>query len=252
MHEASLYDSNLFVTLTYSDECLPVRGQLHYPHFKAFMRRYAYWRVGYDLMGRRVVPQSRFFVAGEYGEKFRRPHYHAILFDCHFPDMVPLKRLTPGNSLYRSPTLEKLWPHGHSSIGMVTLDSAQYVAQYCVKKVTGKGAMQHYTEWDEYGEFQRVPEFARMSLRPGIGARWFDEFGSLATANDYVSAQGQEIPLPRYYDKRFAAMDPVAAEEVKQRRILDALEKYEENTEARLREREIVATAKVRRRDYEG
>ena len=55
---------------------------------------------------------------------FSRPHYHACLFNCFFGDR---KRIPGGNSgspLYRSDTLERLWPYGYSSIGDVTFESA--------------------------------------------------------------------------------------------------------------------------------
>ena len=85
-----------------------------------------------------------------------------------------------GATLYRSDTLESLWTYGFSSIGDVTFESAAYVARYVMKKVTGDAAESHYTVVDpETGEITvRTPEFNKMSLRPGIGAGWFDKYSS--------------------------------------------------------------------------
>ena len=49
-----------------------------------------------------------------------------------------------------------------------------------MKKVTGNKAAAHYSSLDPLtGElFSLLPEFNRMSLKPGIGARWFDKFKS--------------------------------------------------------------------------
>ena len=38
-HEASLYDENCFITLTYDDEHLPPDGCLNKEHFQKFMKR---------------------------------------------------------------------------------------------------------------------------------------------------------------------------------------------------------------------
>lgn len=247
MHEASLYPANAFVTLTY--EKVPLRPSLDYKDFQLFMRRYRRSRWYFDKDGKLVKPKSRFFVAGEYGEKYERPHFHAILFDCSFPDMFPVRRTVPGCEIFRAPSLEKLWPHGFSSFGMVTYESARYVAQYCVKKVTGPNSYNHYSRVDEFGEYELAPEFARMSLRPGIGSEWFEKFGAFAGRRDSVVMDGVEIPMPRYYDKLHEIADPWAAEENKSRRELDAIEKWEDNTSARLEVKAAVAKSKVSKRN---
>jgi len=89
-HEASLYDSNFFVTLDYApqSEVSPENTGfwgLQYPHFQKFMRRV---RKAEDV--RVKGGPLRFFVAGEYGRKHGRPHWHAILFNLALPDKVRL------------------------------------------------------------------------------------------------------------------------------------------------------------------
>ena len=56
------------------------------------------------------------------------------------------------------------------SIGDMTFESAAYVARYCMKKVTGDAAEEHYMVVDsETGEYlgHKKPEYATMSRRPG-------------------------------------------------------------------------------------
>lgn len=124
MHEASLYENNCFVTLTYDDEHLPKDGNLHIEDFQKFVKR---------LRKEAFHDGIRYFHAGEYGGDLGRPHFHAILFNCDFADKVHASSRR-GNRLYASEALSALWPFGFHSIGDVTLASASYVARYCMKK----------------------------------------------------------------------------------------------------------------------
>lgn len=107
-----------------------------------------------------------------------------------------------GNALYRSPTLEKIWPHGLSAIGAVTFESAAYVARYCTKKINGPLADEHYQRVNtQTGEVHKVhPEFMRCSLKPAIGSEWFKQFKP-DTHKGYVTRNGKKLPLPKYYLK---------------------------------------------------
>lgn len=134
MHEASLYDRNCFITLTYDDDNLPADRSLHYSHFQLFMKR----------LRKAHGDGIRFYMCGEYGEKKGRPHYHACLFNFNFDDLT-LWQERRGTKLYRSKSLERLWPYGFSTVGGVTFQSAAYVARYIMKKVTGDRAPDHYT-----------------------------------------------------------------------------------------------------------
>jgi hypothetical protein len=239
VHEASLHKDNCFITLTYAPEHLPFDNSLHYRDFQLFMKRL-----------RKRFPDSkiRFYMCGEYGENFGRPHFHACLFGWNFPDRKLFFTSKHGDKVYRSDTLEELWPFGLCSIGEVTFKSAAYVARYIMKKVTGKAAYAHYHEIDIDGvsrETPRTPEFTKMSLKPGIGAGWFDKYKDDVYPHDYVIVNGKKVKPPRYYDKKYAESDPFDYDELEFHRFSRAREKLHDNTPERLAVRKEVLEAKL-------
>lgn len=192
VHESQLYEHSVFVTLTYDDDHVPHDFSLDYADFQLFMRRL-----------RRVKPGVRFYMCGEYGEDFGRPHFHAALFNCFFDDREVYRKLPSGSVLYTSKQLSELWPKGFVSVGDLTFESAAYIARYVMKKVTGAAAEKHYEAVDGYtGEvYQRKPEFTQMSRKPGIGSLWFKKFASDVYPRDFVVIRGVKMRPPRYYDK---------------------------------------------------
>lgn len=237
MHEASLYEQNCFITLTYNDENLPEDGSLHYDHFQKFMKR----------LRKAVGGRVRFYMAGEYGEQLGRPHFHACLFNYDFTDKVFFKRSGSGSNLYRSAKLESLWPYGYSSIGDVNFQSAAYVARYIMKKVNGKHQDEHYERVnDETGEITvRRPEFTKMSLKPGIGYDWYKEWKDDVYPDDFVVVNGKKVRPPRFYDKKFKVDHPEEFEVIEFQRECRARERFEDNSDERLAVKEKVAKARL-------
>ncbi len=119
VHEASLHEFNCFVTLTYNESSLPTGGTLVKRDVQLFLKRLRKQFSGLTI---------RFYCCGEYGENLLRPHYHLILFGVDFPDKYLMSQSKAGIKIYRSPTLERLWTYGFSSIGNVTFESAAYGA----------------------------------------------------------------------------------------------------------------------------
>lgn len=240
MHEAQCHDNNCFITLTYSEDRVSRDGSLVYPDFQAFMRRLRkYYRPG----------KVRFFVAGEYGGDLGRPHFHVALFGVDFRhDRKYWRKTEAGFKVDRSATLERLWPLGHSEIGELTPQSANYIARYIVKKVTGDAADVHYRTVDtDTGELTwRVPEFCHMSLKPGIGAKWFARYCSDVFPHDRVVSRGVKKKVPRYYDKLFKKLKPDVLEQLKEERLIRARTRFEDNTPERLFVREQVEKARLR------
>ena len=102
MHEASLYPENSFLTLTYDDAHLPVGRTLVKSDFQDFMKR----------LRKSIVPKRvRYYHCGEYGEKFQRPHYHALLFGYSSPDRIIFSKR--GFSHVYFQTMSRLWPQGY-------------------------------------------------------------------------------------------------------------------------------------------
>lgn len=238
MHEASLHDRNSYITLTYNDEHLPSDNGLHHRHFQLFMKRLRKLADGVEI---------RYYMCGEYGSLNSRPHYHAILFGVDFPDMVPLTKSPSGQMLYRSATLKRLWPFGYSSIGMVTFESAAYVARYVMKKATGDLARKKYSMVSlETGEIiDRAPEYNRMSLKPGIGAGWYNKYSSDVYPQDRVIRDGTPSKPPRYYDKLLQRSNPDLMDEIKSKRLLDSNSNWRDNTPERLAVKETVKNAQI-------
>lgn len=238
MHEASLYDRNCFLTLTYDDDHLPKDGSLHLDDFQCFMKR----------LRKKFGVGIRFFHSGEYGEINARPHYHSLLFNHDFDDKTVFSQRGE-HRLFVSDTLSKLWPFGFSSIGSLTFESAGYVARYALKKVTGKGAE------DFYGG--RKPEYSTMSRRPGIGSRWFEKFSSEVYPRDGVIVRGHLSKPPRYYDNLLAKSDrstfelaKIAREKSGQRFVEDVLSDgrvvvVSDSSSERLKVREEVKRAQM-------
>lgn len=228
-HEASLYDQNSFITLTYDDEHL--EPSLNYAHFQKFVR---------ELRRRRPV---RFFVAGEYGSETFRPHWHAILFGVGFQDTHQV-----GKDLVASKECEKLWYHGQHAIGAVNKQTIAYTASYCVKKITGPKAEDHYKRFDPLtGEIhQLTPEMARMSLKPGIGSRYYERYKQeIHYARDgVVEPGGIKIKPPRYYDKILEKQNHKQHTEITNNRVLQAKTRRKDNTPERLLVKEKVTIAR--------
>ncbi len=236
MHEAQLHDQNSFVTLTYADEHLPPGGSLRKADFQKFMKR---------LRRRCSSDRIRFFHCGEYGARLARPHYHALLFGHAFPDRVPWS-VRNEHPVWRSDSLEALWPFGQSEIGSVSFSSAAYVARYVTKKVTGRAAEAHYQSVDRStGEVvDREPEYATMSRRPGIGHGWLERYFGDVYPSDEVVSRGRAAKPPRYYDNVLSVRDPELWASIKRDRA--KARSREDETPARLSVREQCAASRAR------
>lgn len=165
-------------TLTYAES----PPELVPEHLSGFIRRF-----------RKIYPAPiRFFGVGEYGDIGGRPHYHIAMF---------------GVSIVDEEYVKKAWSDERGQIGMVHLaelneKTAQYICGYVTKKLNKK---------DDYLLGGRHPEFARMSLRPGIGALAINTLKGAIAPNGDVSlmhaagdvpssfrSAGRQYPLGRY------------------------------------------------------
>lgn len=245
MHEASLYERNCFITLTYNDDHLPPYGDLVYDDFQRFMKR---------LRKRFSKIKIRFFMCGEYGENHSRPHFHACLFNIDFDDRIYFKTSKSGSKIYTSKTLDSLWldkggdPIGFTTVGDVNFDSAGYVARYVMKKRLGRGQNEVYQEIDKStGEvITRTKEFNKMSLKPGIGHGFYKKWTSDMFPRDVCVVNGFPQKPPRYYTKKLAIDNPNQYDNIMSERAINGIEKAGDNTLARLEVKEKVLQARLK------
>lgn len=134
MMEAAVHQRASFVTLTYEDP-VAQNGSVQPRDLQLWLKRY-----------RKVVGRFRYFGVGEYGDDSAHAHYHVCVFGRGREDM----------HIVRS-----TWALGRTSCTDLTVERAQYTAGYTVKKLEAK---------IDPRCIGRAPEFARMSLKPGIGA----------------------------------------------------------------------------------
>ena len=218
-HELIMSPRSCFLTLTYADKFLPKDGSVRKEVAKKFMhdlrQRCARGFEYVDLKGKTQFYQQsegiRFLSCGEYGDNFERPHYHFLIFNFDFLDRRFFKR-SRGGRIYVSETLSRLWPYGHHGIGMVTFESAAYVARYVHKKIVGDLAEEHYQG--------RNPEFVEYSRMPGLGRPYLEQYINDIYPRDHVIVQrDRKVKVPQYYDRVIKVLYPDLWKQVSDARL---------------------------------
>lgn len=204
--------SAYFVTLTYNEDTLPADENLQKNACTLFIKRLRRAqerkipkkyneKIWYKLRSKAVYRypekrkeyQLRYYLVGEYGEKFGRPHYHMILFnlfpsllgklqDWVDPDTGEIKQLCD---------LEGAWSNGNIFIGEVNQQSIHYVTKYMLQN--------QQTE-------KEVKPFAHMSRRPYIGHKYLTEeikkYHLKNEQNKITYPDGIQQALPKIYKKK--------------------------------------------------
>lgn len=175
---ASLYDNNAFITLTYDETKDGYHNEMDYTDIQKFKKRLRSYI--YRTFKRRI----ELFNVHEYG-KLGKKHWHLIVFNEGFSDKE-LYTVRNGIPLYRSPTLERLWPFGFSTIGDVTEASAMYQSQYMEKDFKNGNVTN--------GKKSK-------SKHSGIGKPYFLKHYKQILSLGYVPIGGKKLPVPRYFQK---------------------------------------------------
>jgi len=237
MHEAELHDDNCMLTLTYDDVHLPEDGSLQPRDVVLFLKR----------LRKTLSPQKiSYYMAGEYGENTSRPHYHVLIFGADFADV----------ELYSHPfarvdidVVERAWGLGHVRRDPLTMETAAYVTRYCLKKQN-----KEIDYVDKSSGVIRRREFVRMSRRPAIGRRWYEQNSKDTYRDDTVVLKDLVSRPPRYYDKVKKQIEgDDALKEIKRKRLKESFARRHDTTPARLAVREKIAKAKnaLLKRSYE-
>ena len=129
MLETKSHIKSSFVTLTYSDDNVPMNDNADLILYKEDLQNYIK-RLRRHNDGKRI----RYFAVGEYGTESGRPHYHICIFGLGLEDQE---------------IIEKSWTvrgnqQGIVHIGEITSESARYIAGYTIKKLTRKNVLLHH------------------------------------------------------------------------------------------------------------
>lgn len=168
LHESEFWDDFCFVTLTYDEQHL-LSPSLVPRDLTLFFKR-----LRKDLGERKI----KYFACGEYGDRFLRPHYHAIIF---------------GLGVQHTKLIEENWTKGFVKVGTLTYQSCRYVSGYVQKKLYGDGAKY-------YEDNGLVPPFSRCSK--GIGEEYVEKYWNKLYSMGRVTVNGVSMALPRYYTKK--------------------------------------------------
>lgn len=167
--EAEQHYSAFFITLTYQDTPITPNGfmTLKKEDFQKFMKR----------LRKHHEEKIVYYAVGEYGGKTKRPHYHAVIFNCEREKVY------------------KAWTKGHIHIGEVNAKSVGYTLKYISKEKSYKH------ERDD-----RESEFSLMSK--GIGKNYLSDAMRKWHKQDvenrmYCTAPGGiKVSMPRYYREK--------------------------------------------------
>lgn len=237
MLEAKDHEFNEFITLTYDEEHVPkAQGvtnfetgevgevkTLDFDDLQKFMKRL---RIEFER--KYGVTDIRFYACGEYGEKKERPHFHIICFNCPLPDKKLEKVSRKGSKQYSSEFLTKIWGKGLVRTSPVNFETCAYVARYVMKKTKGKEAVELFEDTG------RKNENVRMSRRPGIARKYFDENkGKIYECDEiWIKNKYGAIPMkpPKYYDRLYDIDNHEEMESLKKHRkeIAVKIDKSEE------------------------
>lgn len=229
MCEAQYHAENYFITLTYSDDFVPVSYYAN-PDTGEALPSLTLSKRDVQLFLKRLRRQTgqqfRYYLCGEYGSHTQRPHYHLIIFGLHLSDLEHYKH-KDGIIYYNSETIEKAWSTydkktderislGHCVVTRVTWETCAYTARYVTKKLNGAMA-------EVYDTFNIVPEFCLMSRNPGIARQYYEDYGEFIFKNDELYlANGRTVKPMRYFEKLFEVDEPDAASERKERKQANA------------------------------
>ena len=191
----------------------------------------------------------RYYLAGEYGEKTLRPHYHLILYGLSVDDFKVCDRGVRccdctiseygfkkcssdlisvhagvnemGDQYFSSPFLQKIWKNGHVLFSDVTWKTCAYVARYVTKKVGG--------DLEKSYEIRNCEkEFSLMSRNPGIGKKYFELHPECIDSSSIcVSTEdgAKKISIPQYYLRLAELTEKEKVDIIKERRKLASVER---------------------------
>ena len=239
MFESKYHEHKYFITLTYDEEHVPLYKTFKYIDEDNHVTIYEndgtwsgtlepedvtkFLKKMREYFREKGITGIKYFYCGEYGTdgtKHKtlgyRPHYHMILFGApldinQFYDWYVDNKHKKFH--WKSKELDKWWEKGMIDVAEVEWNCCAYVARYCMKKLNTENDTQVYAEKG------KIKEFVRMSRRPGIGMRYYQENKEKMYELDEVvqrTIKGNISSFKPPFDKKLQQDDPELYEKVKE------------------------------------
>lgn len=237
VEEKRISFSSYFVTLTYEDKYLPwgdgvpsvnkqdhkdfIKNLKHYEQKKLLHKRA--WISAEEVERKKnnipEIGKLKYYGVSEYGDRFGRSHWHYILFNIVDIESINLS-----------------WGKGKVQVDECNVNTIDYVLKYMVKDHTGK----------DYESREKEKSFMSKGLGLGIVNNEFIDYINRDNGNTVVNARGRELPLPRYYRKKFVKEENVERKNLYISRQIEKQESKEEKKYGKEYDRKI-ALSKDRR-----
>lgn len=188
MQEDKRASSALFVTLTYDTDHVPITNN----GFMSLQKKDV--QLFFKRLRKLEKNKLKYYLAGEYGGKFKRPHYHIILFNA-FIDPLAFKNCSPRDIHPKYTNISKAWTLGSIQQGTVTAASVGYTLKYISKD-----------KRPTHKNDDRVSEFQLMSK--GLGSNYLTEAMINWHKSDLINRMycnielEKKISMPRYYKQK--------------------------------------------------
>lgn len=223
MCETAYCDFSKFVTLTYSEENVPLvatdeglLGTLNHEDYKDFVKR---------LRKNLGEIKIKYYMCGEYGETQSRPHYHVVMLFYGDISRIDLRV-----------RIERAWRLGYVQIGTVTPRSVMYCLKY-MRKMNNINTNQQIKK-----PYQRVSQ--------GLGLDFLKENENLIIENGYIAHNLKKYPVPRYFRKKSEKLDQKFKETLSSEDFASYEESLYENYAEKQKDKSVSKTEQVKR-NYE-
>lgn len=181
--ESLSHKNSVFLTLTYSDDNLPMNDRnimtLKKCHLDNFIKRLRSWYEN----------PIRVLASGEYSPS-GRPHYHCCFFGIDVDTFIQGTQHYHQNS--HGHVLEDFccWKFGGCQIAPFDIKTSFYVAKYLVKSDKDK---------KDYEALNIEPEFVYQSRRPALGKAYAIEHKARLLKDGFIRCKGVKFKIPRYF-----------------------------------------------------
>lgn len=194
-----------FLTLTYNDEhlpkCLDDKPCFSVDDVQKFLKRLRKFYTGSKI---------KYFLIGEYGGNFGRPHYHSIMFNLPKKDIYTLNN-----------EISQIWKNGYTSLANITDARIGYCCKYCLQNLQSKRTAAHPSLF---------PPFL-VSRNPAIGSSYLTDSNIVYHLNNKTfntNFCGKNFILPRYLREKIFGDYTDIKDEITQEFIKKEKEFYDE------------------------